>query len=127
MYNFCIKKPFIFLTVVAQHQIVNIQSQLNGMSAGHQFELKDILSKLLQLQEKLEKTCLLVEENQQKISDLQAALAQIGDSMTSVEDDMARLKESNKLWKNNFVIVNRTFTQLRNSGCLWPSSTNHIL
>lgn len=88
------------------------------MSAGHQFEVKDILSKLLQLQEKLEKTCLLVEENQQKISDLQAALAQVGDSMTSVEDDMARLKESNKLWKNNFAIVNRTFSQLRNSGCL---------
>lgn len=81
------------------------------MENDYQADHSDLTKLLEQIEELTEK----VEENGEKIDALTESLEELSESIEG-------LQESNRQWKINFQIVNRTFSRIRSSGCMNKSA-----
>lgn len=111
--------------MVAQHEIINIRSEIKMITTHYQVEMGNLMNQLIGFTGKFEKIFFLLKEHQLRIVSLEEKVAGLMESVKTLEDDLKAAMESidkldgmNQLWKQNFLVVNATFARLRNSGCL---------
>lgn len=96
---------------ITRYQIINIQADLDKMENDYQTDHSD----LKKLTDQIEELTGKVEENGVKIDAL-------GEKLEELSESIENLQESNRQWKINFQIVNRTFSRIRSSGCMTKSA-----
>lgn len=73
------------------------------MASGHNKEIGKLEEEVVELTEKVDATAGQVEDVVQRLEALEQKVEELG--------------QANNLWRNNFLIVNKTFSNLRRSGC----------
>ncbi|CAL8078852.1 unnamed protein product [Orchesella dallaii] len=104
--------------VITQHKVVSLEYEITSISSSHQVDIRKLLYQLVAIANRVENISHLVEENREAIDALTATVTELDDELDQAIDQINHLNSMNQLWKQNFQIVNRTFTVLKNSGCL---------